>query len=145
VTAATTPAAATAATECAGLPGGADHRERRELFRHLRRAALGAGDFLVAAHQLLEVRLAAHADELVDRHRPGSLGPVPDNPQTPTRQSRAETFLPPSVPDTRPPPMRSEPVAAAEPETLTLPDNTSGNLPGLKFTVPVTRTPGTIE
>src|SRR5919201_3346904 len=73
VVTATAPAAATAATRCAGLPGGADHRERRELLRHLRRAALRAGDLLVSPDELLEVRLAAHADELVDRHRLGSV------------------------------------------------------------------------
>src|SRR5438128_5356841 len=78
VAAATAPAATAAATESAGLPGGADHRERRELLRDLRRTALGAGDLLVAADELLEMLLAAHADELVDRHRPGSLGSPPD-------------------------------------------------------------------
>src|SRR5439155_8023024 len=78
VTAATRSAATTAAAKCAGLPGGADHRERRELFDHFRRAALRAVDLLVAADELLEVLLALHADVLVDRHRPGSLGARPD-------------------------------------------------------------------
>src|SRR5512132_4180437 len=75
VTAATAPAATAAATaECAGLPGGADHRERRKLPRHTRGPALRASHLFVAADQLLEVLLACHADVLVHRHRPGSLG-----------------------------------------------------------------------
>src|SRR5256885_6838670 len=80
VTAATAPAATAAATttESAGLPGGADRRERRELARHVRRPALRARDLLVAADQLLEVLLALHADVLVHRHRPESLGPRAD-------------------------------------------------------------------
>src|SRR5204862_3711403 len=83
VTAATgTAATAAATTECAGLPGGAHHRERRELLRDLRRTAVGARDLRVPAHELLEVLLAAHADELVDGHRRGSLGTSPDEPQT---------------------------------------------------------------
>src|ERR671937_1521821 len=84
VTAATTSAATAAATECAGLPGGARHRERRELLGDLRRAAVGARDLRFPAHELLEVLLAAHANELVDGHRPGSLGTLPDGPQTAT-------------------------------------------------------------
>src|ERR671938_1427545 len=71
VTAATAPAATAAATECAGLPGGADHRERRELPCDVRGAALRAGHLFVAANELLEVLLARHADVLVHRHRPG--------------------------------------------------------------------------
>src|SRR5690349_4384182 len=61
VTAATA-SAATTATECAGLPGGTDCRERRELLRHLDRAAPRAHDLGVPANELLEVLLAAHAD-----------------------------------------------------------------------------------
>src|SRR5205823_4336447 len=58
VTAATTPAAATAATtESAGLPGGADRRERRQLPGDLRPATVRAGNFLVAPDELLEVLL----------------------------------------------------------------------------------------
>src|SRR5919197_3112696 len=78
VTAATAPAATAAATECAGLPGGADHRERRELARDVARAALRTRHLFVATDELLEVLLALHADVLVHRHRPGSLGPAPD-------------------------------------------------------------------
>src|SRR5262249_18451761 len=62
----------------AGLPGGADHRERRELARDVRRPALRARDLFVAADQLLEVLLALHADVLVHRHRSESLGPAAD-------------------------------------------------------------------
>src|SRR5947199_4231693 len=54
VTAATASAATAAATgECAGLPGGADHRERRELPGDVGRAALRAGDHLVSPDELL--------------------------------------------------------------------------------------------
>src|SRR6059058_1476995 len=57
VTAATAPAATAAATttESAGLPGGTDHRERRELARDVGGRALRARHFLVAADQLLEM------------------------------------------------------------------------------------------
>src|SRR5438105_14641673 len=73
-TAATAPAATAAASERAGLPGGADHRERRELACDVGCAALRARHLLVAPDELLEVLLALHADVLVHRHRPGSLG-----------------------------------------------------------------------
>src|SRR5512132_3800212 len=83
VTAATASAATAATTtECAGLPGGADHRERRELPGDVRRAALRAGNHLIPPDELLEVLLALHADVLVHRHRHGSLGRTPDAPQT---------------------------------------------------------------
>src|SRR5205823_4860777 len=82
VTATTGTAAASAATECADLPGGARHRERRDLFSDRRRAAVRARDLRFAADELLEVLLAAHADELVDGHRLGSLGTLSDGPQT---------------------------------------------------------------
>src|SRR5712691_8106102 len=75
VSGATASSATATATECAGLPGGADHCERRELLGHFRRSAPGTRDLLVSPDELLEVLLAAHAEELVDRHRPGSLGP----------------------------------------------------------------------
>src|SRR5262245_49865061 len=79
VAAATAPAATAAATtEGAGLPGGADRRERRELARDVRRAALRTRDLVVSSDQLLEVLLALHADVLVHRHRLESLGPGPD-------------------------------------------------------------------
>src|SRR5437660_9804852 len=78
VTAATAPAATAAATERAGLPGGADHRERRELPGDVGRTALRARHLFVAPDKLLEVLLALHADVLVHRHRPGSLGTAPD-------------------------------------------------------------------
>ena len=51
------------------LLAGAVRREDRELPLRLRRPAVGAGGSLVTADELLEVRLAAHADVLVDRHR----------------------------------------------------------------------------
>src|SRR5580765_6898727 len=51
------------------LLAGAVRREDRELPLRLRRPAVGAGGGLVTADELLEVRLAAHADVLVDRHR----------------------------------------------------------------------------
>src|SRR5438445_215732 len=77
VTAAAAAAAAAAATtEGLGLATGAHHREGRELLRHLRRAAVGAGDLHLPAYELLEVRLAAHADELVDGHRSESVDSV---------------------------------------------------------------------
>src|SRR5215212_770301 len=80
VAAATASAATAAATtaECAGLPGGADRRERRELPRDVGRAAGRACHLLVAPDELLEVLLALHADVLVHRHRPESLGAAPD-------------------------------------------------------------------
>src|SRR5438093_9472820 len=83
VTAATASAATAAATtaECAGLPGGADHRERRELPGDLGRAALRASDHLIPPDKLLEMLLALHTDVLVHRHRSGSLRAVPDERQ----------------------------------------------------------------
>src|SRR4051794_28901709 len=74
-------AAATRSTTAAAAgarPGGAAQRwllagavrcEDRELPLRLRRPAVGAPRSLVTADELLEVRLAAHADVLVDRHR----------------------------------------------------------------------------
>src|SRR5712692_6792904 len=86
VTAATASAATAAATtaECAGLPGGADHRERRELPGDVGRAALRAGNHLIPPDELLEVLLALHADVLVHRHRSGSLRAPPDGRQIPS-------------------------------------------------------------
>src|SRR5215467_13387045 len=52
-----------------GLLAGAVCREDRELPLRLRRPAVGAGRGLVTTDELLEMRLAAHADVLVDRHR----------------------------------------------------------------------------
>src|SRR5207237_2434899 len=78
VPAATTPAATAAAPERAGLPGGTDHRERRELPGDVGRGTLRARDLLIAPDKLLEMLLALHADVLVHRHRSGSLGPGPD-------------------------------------------------------------------
>src|SRR5829696_2757608 len=79
VTAATASAATAAAIpECAGLPGGADHRERRELAHDIRRATVGASNLHVPPNELFEVRLALHADVLVHRHRSGSLETLPD-------------------------------------------------------------------
>src|SRR6185295_19075287 len=75
VTAATASAATAAATaERAGLPGGADHRERRKLPGDVRRAALRARNLLIPPDELLKVLL-------VHRHRQGSLGARPDGSQ----------------------------------------------------------------
>src|SRR5919201_3542936 len=62
---------ATAATACSKgrLLGGAVRCEDRELLAHVRRAAVRAVGFLAVPDELLEVRLALHADVLVDRHR----------------------------------------------------------------------------
>ena len=46
------------------------HGERRELPRHVGCGAVRAGDLLLAADELFEVRLALHADVFVDRHPP---------------------------------------------------------------------------
>src|SRR6478672_1092825 len=76
----------TAATaERAGLPGGADHRERRKLPGDVGGAALRARNLLISPDELLEVLLALHAYVLVHRHRPGSLGARPDGSQIPSR------------------------------------------------------------
>src|SRR5438093_6726740 len=75
VTAATAPAA-TAAAERAGLPGGTDHRERRELPGDVGRAALRARHVFIAPDELLVMLLALHADVLLHPHRPGCLTPV---------------------------------------------------------------------
>src|SRR5439155_17542952 len=71
VTAAAGAAAATtaAATTGCGRLREPVYGERGELARHVRGTAVGAGDLLVAADELFEVRLALHADVLVDRHR----------------------------------------------------------------------------
>src|SRR5262249_40199901 len=74
--AAASAAAAAASAKARRLAGAADHRERRQLLRHLRRAAARAFDLHVAADELLEVLLAAHAHELVDRHRLESVDTV---------------------------------------------------------------------
>src|SRR5437868_422421 len=60
-------AAASAAAAEARLAARTVHRERGELLAHVRRRAIGTDDDLVAADELLEVRLALHADVLVDR------------------------------------------------------------------------------
>src|SRR5919106_1179081 len=82
--AATAPAAAAASASAeARLLGGAVSREHGELARNPSRPAVGAGRIgLADPEELLEVALARHAHELVDRHRPGSLGRSPDAPQT---------------------------------------------------------------
>src|SRR4051812_5288866 len=68
--AAATRAPATAASAERGLRRGAVSCERRELLSHLRGAAVGAGRIrLRHPDELLEVRLTAHADVFVDRHR----------------------------------------------------------------------------
>src|SRR5215211_8796898 len=69
VAAATGAAATPSAAAEAGLLGRAVRREHRELLAHVRRAAIGAVGRLADADELLEMRLALHADELVDRHR----------------------------------------------------------------------------
>ena len=81
-------ATASAATTACGwsaearLFGGAVSREHGELALGPRGAAVGArGVAVVEAQELLEMALALHADELVDRHRDGSLGTGPDATQ----------------------------------------------------------------
>src|SRR5439155_4462181 len=69
---ATTAAAATAAAHRASegrLLARPDRREDGELAPHVDGAAVGAGRLLAVSDELLEVRLALHADVLVDRHR----------------------------------------------------------------------------
>ena len=68
--AAAAPAAAAAAAAEARRLRRAVHGERRELPHDVRRGAVRAGDLLLAADELFEVRLALHADVFVDRHRP---------------------------------------------------------------------------
>jgi len=84
--AATAPAAATTATAHwaaeARLLGGAVRREHGELPGHLRVAAVRARRVgVVHPDELLEVALALHAHELVDRHRSRSVGTQPDAAQ----------------------------------------------------------------
>src|SRR4051794_40002100 len=67
--AATGTAATTARTSVGRLIGGAVPGEDRELLAHVRRRAVRAVRLLAASDELLEVRLALHADVLVDRHR----------------------------------------------------------------------------
>src|SRR5207248_4705141 len=55
------------AAEARLLPRAVDG-EGGELARHVGRRAVGTRDLLVAADELLEVRLALHADVFVDRH-----------------------------------------------------------------------------
>src|SRR3954470_5287767 len=78
--AAATASAATTATSSteARLLGGAVSREHGELLAHVHGAAVGAVGIVTVADELLEMRLALHADVLVDRHRLGSLGTRPD-------------------------------------------------------------------
>ena len=93
MTAAARAAAAPAATARRaaerGLRGRTVDREARELLQHLRRAALGAGDRLVArADELLEMRLALHAGVLVDRHDPSVLSDAMEEWSGPTLEGR---------------------------------------------------------
>src|SRR5919109_1008247 len=68
--AAATASAATAPGGSVGrLLGGAVPCEDRELLAHVRGGAVGAVRLLAVPDELLEVRLALHADVLVDRHR----------------------------------------------------------------------------
>jgi hypothetical protein len=60
-------AASAAATGCDRLLHTV-HGEGGELARDVGRGAVGALDLLLAADELLEMRLALHADVLVDRH-----------------------------------------------------------------------------
>jgi hypothetical protein len=60
------------------LLGGAVSREHGELLADVRGVAVGAADRFPVPDELLEMRLALHADVLVDRHRCGSLGRDPD-------------------------------------------------------------------
>jgi N-acetyltransferase len=63
--------------------------EARELLEHVRRAALGARDGLVArADELFEMRLALHARVLVDRHEPSVLSDAVGDWTAPTLEGR---------------------------------------------------------
>ena len=82
--AATAPAATASArpSAVARLPGGAVSRKHGKLARHPFGAARVTRGVRVAhADELLEVVLALHAHELVDRHRRGSVGTYPDERQ----------------------------------------------------------------
>src|SRR5215475_13275233 len=81
--AATAPAAATASRTRAEarLLGGAVSGEHGELLAHVRGAAVRAVRVVTVPDELLEMRLALHAHVLVNRHRRGSVGSVPDEPQ----------------------------------------------------------------
>src|SRR5213076_2227757 len=82
--AATTAPAATTASRTraeARLLGGAVSGEHGELLAHVRGAAVRAVGVVTVPDELLEVRLALHAHVLVNRHRRGSVGTVPDGPQ----------------------------------------------------------------
>jgi N-acetyltransferase len=81
VAAATASAATASASAEAGLLGGAVSREHGELLPHVLGPAVRAIGVLPVPDELLEVGLALHADVLVDRHRPGSLGSHSDGPQ----------------------------------------------------------------
>src|SRR4051794_37225217 len=67
--AASTAAASSSRRTETRLGAGAVGRELRELLLHLLGPALRARRRLAEANELLEVRFAAHADVLVDRHR----------------------------------------------------------------------------
>src|SRR5256885_3881370 len=81
VAAATAPAATASASAEAGLPGSAVSREHGELLAHVLGAAVRTVGVAPVPDELLEVRLALHADVLVDRHRLGSLGRGSDTSQ----------------------------------------------------------------
>jgi hypothetical protein len=95
VTTATAPAAATASGSAeARLLGGAVSREHGELAPRLRGAAVRALRIRVLEPQeLLEVTLARHAHELVDRHRRRSVGRSPDAPQTVSAMSDRDALI----------------------------------------------------
>src|SRR6266542_2070047 len=67
--AATGTAATTARGPIGRLLGGAVRREHRELLADVRGSTVGAVRLLAVPDELLEVRLALHADVLLDRHR----------------------------------------------------------------------------
>src|SRR5207244_1350838 len=81
VATATASAATAAASAEARLLGGAVSREHGELLAHVLGAAVRTVGVVPVPDELLEVRLALHADVLVDRHRLGSLGGCPDGSQ----------------------------------------------------------------
>src|SRR5207247_8832604 len=81
VAAATAPAATAAASAEAGLLGGAVSREHGELLAHVLGAAVRTVGVVSVPDELLEVRLALHADVLVDRQHLGSLGCHSDHSQ----------------------------------------------------------------
>ncbi len=63
-------------------------REHGELLTHILGAAVRTIGVVTVPDELLEMRLAFHADVLIDRHRRESLGRAPDAPQMRAKPAR---------------------------------------------------------